>query len=116
MKLQLQSQHLRFRITEAELVRLLDGLPVGEGIRIGAIERQWRMRLHDSAAAQLEWTATDMELCLPRGPVLEYVKGLPRRDGLCFSVAQGQHVLEVEFEVDVRDSVRTRMPRKDPAR
>lgn len=113
MKLQIESQQLRFRIGEVELVRLLDGLSLCDETRVGATERQQRrLRLHDATEAELDWHAAELELRLPRAAVAVYVQGLPRRDGLAFAIGQGEHAVTVEFEVDVRDSVRARMPRK----
>lgn len=113
MKLQLESQHLRFRISEAELARLLDGLALCDETLLGPIERQQRrLRLHEGTAAELDWRGSELELRLPHGAVLDYVQRLPCRDGLAFSLGQGENAVAIEFEVDVRDSVRTRMPRK----
>lgn len=113
MKLQLESQHLRFRISEAELSRLTDGLTLCDETRMGKLDRQQRrLRLHEPAAAELDWQSGDLELRLPRAAVLEYVQSLPRRDGLSFAIGQGVHLVTIEFEVDVRDSVRSRLPRR----
>ena len=46
---------------------------------------------------------------LPQTQLDPYVVRLPCREGLCFSLpVGGQDRLDVEFEVDVRDSVRQR--------
>ncbi len=113
MKLQLESQHLRFRISEAELARLLDGLALCDETRLDEIHRQQRrLRLHGRETAEIEWRGAELELRLPHAPVLEYVQRLPCREGLAFAMGEGEAALTVEFEVDVRDSVRARLPRK----
>lgn len=113
MKLQLESQHLRFRISEAELAYLLDGLALCDETRLDEIHRQQRrLRLYEGQTADLDWRGAELELRLPRAPVLDYVQRLPCREGLTFQIGQGEAALTVEFEVDVRDSVRARLPRK----
>jgi hypothetical protein len=107
MKLQLESQHLRFRISEAELAYLLDGLALCDETRLDEIHRQQRrLRLYEGQTAELDWRGAELELRLPRAPVLDYVQRLT------FQIGQGEAALTVEFEVDVRDSVRARLPRK----
>lgn len=110
MKVQMQGQSLRVRISEAELARLLAGeaidnltrLPGGECCR-----HEVRVVGGDEPtllAGEGGWT-----LSLSRGQLDPYVARLPCREGLAFRLAVGIGPdLEVDFEVDVRDSVRSR--------
>lgn len=110
MKVQLRGQSIRFRIDEAELERLLAGEAVGNvtGVGHGVVWGQG-LRLGDETPPRLDATATDWTLWLPRPQVLDYVARLPCRDGVEFVLTpDGAEPLSVAFEVDVRDSVRTR--------
>lgn len=110
MKLQLHGQRLRFRIDEAELARLLQGQTLIDQTRLGpAPSYERRLCLHDGAAATLDWNDGSLALTLPRTDVLDYIAGLPRRDALRFVLGEGETALSLDFDVDVRDSVRTRV-------
>ena len=111
MKLQVQEQSLRLRVTEAELRDLLSGLALRldlrfDGLNLLALEvvtgpfaslqpgAVWRLRLSEAAL---------------RG----YADTLPRRDALLVALTgSGGEPLRLEFDVDVRDSVKVRGPRK----
>ncbi|GAB3000459.1 hypothetical protein GCM10010960_00520 [Arenimonas maotaiensis] len=110
MKLQIQEQNLRFRIDENELATLLSEellvntlqLPNGEQFM-----QSLRLIIADSAA--LETTALTWCLILPKAIVEAYVERLPCRDALTFALGDtGNLPLTVQFEVDVRDSVKKR--------
>ncbi|MBU6510370.1 MAG: hypothetical protein KGQ73_09335 [Gammaproteobacteria bacterium] len=111
MRLQLQSQTLRLRIDEAELARLLAGDTLRDELR-------WpdgRIEQHQLAlAARAGWhrDADGWCVALPDTAVRELAARLPSRDGLRLElpVPQGQ-VLQVLFDVDVRDSTRQRLPK-----
>ena len=110
MKLQLQTQTLRFRIDEAELAELLAGKPVGNTTMLpnGDVFES-TVNLTAADAAEIETFPGLWQLQLPRAAVLAYVERLPCRDRLRFSLpVEGGGSLEVGFEVDVRDSVRAR--------
>lgn len=112
MKLQLHGQRLRFRIDEAELARLLDGESLADRTRLGpAQSRERRLCLRDGTATTLEWNDAGMALTLPRTAVQDYVAELPRREALRFVLGADDSALTLDFEVDVRDSTRTRLPR-----
>ncbi|NII11233.1 hypothetical protein [Oleiagrimonas sp. C23AA] len=111
MKLQMEAQHLRFRISEKELATLLDGGAVDnlttldEGHHIGQ-----RVTLADSDHASLDTRPTPWQLRLPRTAVAAYARRLPTREGLHFHLPRAESaVLEIQFDVDVRDSARTRL-------
>ena len=111
MKLQVQDQSLRLRVTEAELRDLLSGSVLRldlrfDGLNLLALEvvtgsvsslqsgAAWRLRLSDAAL---------------RG----YADTLPRRDALVVALTgSGGEPLRLAFDVDVRDSVKVRGPRK----
>jgi hypothetical protein len=46
--------------------------------------------------------------------VAAYATTLPRRDALGFVLGDSAAALQIDFEVDVRDSVRSRLPPKAP--
>ena len=110
MKVQLQGQTLRLRLDEAELAALQAGQEVGNRTRLvpGAA---FCMQVHltrDEEAA-LVGKPGHFTFFLPQAVLASYVARLPCREGLCFSLpVGGQDRLEIEFEVDVRDSVRQR--------
>lgn len=111
MKLQLQTQTLRFRINEAELAELLAGKPVGNTTLLpnGDVFES-AINLAATDVASLETFPGLWHFQLPRAAVLAYVDRLPCRDSLEFNLPlKGDGTsLEVCFEVDVRDSVRAR--------
>lgn len=112
MKLQLHGQRLRFRIDEAELARLLSGESLADRTQLSPAQScERRLGLYDSTAATLDWNDAGMVLTLPRAAVQGYVADLPRREALRFVLGAGDTALTLDFEVDVRDSTRTRLPR-----
>lgn len=125
MKVQMQGQSLRLRINEAELARLQAGDAVDNLTRLpgGAVSRQ-AVQLVDAEAPALMATGEGWIYQLPRELLAPYVARLPCRDGLSARLSVGDGTeLTVEFEVDVRDSVRSRgtprrgaQSRRDPDR
>jgi hypothetical protein len=111
MKVQLQGQTLRFRIDEAELAVLQAGGVVENRTCLPGACLTQSVVLTDSPAPTLE---RGVRLQLPRSLLDTYVARLPCRDGLTIRLPlpADQESLEIVFEVDVRDSVRTRGPRK----
>lgn len=113
MRVQLQGQSLRLRIDEAELAELLAGGTVENATRWpdGRNERQQL-----ALAAQYGWRRGDgsWRMELSDTAVRELAARLPSRDGLSFELAlPGAGVLDVLFDVDVRDSVRQRHANKE---
>lgn len=115
MKVQLQTRRLRLRVDEAELATLLGG----ESIRLTLVHGpaiHWTYTV--SLAAALDGVdlaapaPARVSIRLPHGAVQAYAATLPRRDALSFEIessGQGADALErVDFEVDVRDSIRAR--------
>ncbi|WP_411832009.1 hypothetical protein [Pseudoxanthomonas mexicana] len=116
MKLQIQQQTLRFRIDEAELAGLLDGGTIENATRLGAdtIFRQ-SIALADAGRALFDCQPSHWRLQLPRAQVIEHARRLPCREGLVFAwpdaAGDGAQagMLQLVFEVDVRDSTRKRI-------
>ena len=110
MKVQLQGQSLRLRIDEAELARLRDGRDVvNRTVLPGPDAFAQSVVLGDVAQATLSGGASDWRLVLPRAQVEDYVQRLPCKDGLRHVLSlSGGEALDVDFEVDVRDSARVR--------
>jgi hypothetical protein len=109
MKVQIQSQSLRLRIDESELARLLAGEVLENQTWLGApgVLSQ-RLQLHDTAEAMLDGDASVLIFKLPRDEVQALPARLPCRDGLSFTLQTEALPLQLQFDVDVRDSVRQR--------
>lgn len=118
MKLQIQGQGVRLRIDEAELARLLAGETILNSTRF-APERIFTqsLALHTGDLPLLGPEADGWALRLPRAAVDDYVLRLPCRDALAFELPlPGDASLSLRFEVDVRDSLQARGPRRrDPS-
>lgn len=117
MKVQIQSQSLRLRIDESELARLLAGEVLENQTWLGTpgVLSQ-RLQLHDTAEALLDGDIHALMIKLPREDVLALQARLPCRDGLGFVLPTQARPLQVQFDVDVRDSVRQRgVQRRNPA-
>jgi hypothetical protein len=110
MRLQLEGQHLRVRIDEEELARLLAGAPVHAQTRFGdAFALRARLRLGEVAQPQWAGAVDDWQLTLPAADVREFASRLPTREGLHYQLAVREgDALDLLFDVDVRDSVRRR--------
>lgn len=109
MKVQLHGQKIRFRVNEGELAALVSGDEVTNVTRIDAAQWAQSIRVDESEALTL--TAGVLRLQLPRALLQAYVARLPSRKGMQLRFpADGadERAVEVEFEVDVRDSVRVR--------
>lgn len=104
MKLQITPASLRIRVGEGELDALLRGerlglAPVHRGRTLVDVEV---VLAQDSAlSADGQWRVS-----IDRGLVEAYAATLPRRDPLV--VDSGEAGLQVEFEVDVRESIARR--------
>lgn len=116
MKIQINGQQLRFRIDEDALAELLDSghltrsSHLSPGVRL--VQRIVLGDASDGAALQVEPGAWSLRL--PRADLLDYVARLPCRDALAYVLPGGaaDAPLYVGIEVDVRDSVRRRGPRR----
>ncbi|PTA72951.1 MULTISPECIES: hypothetical protein [unclassified Stenotrophomonas] len=116
MKVQLQQQSMRLRVDEQELARLLAGESLENLTRFGG-SGGWgvALSLHAGEQAVLLDGGTFCRLVLPRAGVEALAQRLPCRDGLGFSIAlDDDSLLQLQFDVDVRDSVRQRGPHRRP--
>jgi len=113
MKLQLQGQHLRLRIDESELAALRAGGTLENATTFGAHTWRQTLRQTDALAAVLDAGAGSCAIEIPKSLIDAYAARLPCREGLSLSMqpAVGR-VLDFVLEVDVRDSIRTRGPRR----
>jgi len=112
MKLQIEGQHLRVRIDEDELARLLAGNAVHAHTRFAeAFAMVIELKLQaDAATAKLTGQADAWRIALPEAAVCDHAGRLPTRDGLRFLLpgrSPGDE-LTLLFDVDVRDSVKRR--------
>jgi hypothetical protein len=109
MKVQIDGQHLRLRIDEAELAALRDGATLENTTRLGDVAWRQRLRLTDAGEPLLQTSAGNWVVEIPR-PMLEaYAARLPCREGLALPLRSGGGpAIELVLEVDVRDSVRRR--------
>lgn len=114
MKWQIENQHLRVRIDEDELARLLRGEVVEARTRFaGAFVVHGELRLDSGDAPTLSGQADAWSIALPEAAVRAHAARLPSRDGLRYTLSGKHHeqALELLFDVDVRDSVgRRRAP------
>lgn len=104
MKLQLQAHSLRVRIDEGELAALLAGDELALALQSGSNRLlDLRVVMADALAFRVE--GSQWHLRLPESAVRAYVATLPCRDALSLSLGDE---LALDFEVDVRDSIRAR--------
>lgn len=109
MKVQIQQQAVRVRIGEDELSRLLAGGRVENRTELpGHITWSQQLALHAQSLATLSARVGELHICLPHDQVLALRDRLPSRDGLQFDIECGSSPLTLQFDVDVRDSVRRR--------
>ena len=122
MKLQLQGQRVRLRVDEAELARLLSGETVVNRTLLGASSEfsQWLVLAAGSGAGEAAKNVPSLvmrdgnwHVALPRSAVEAYAGQLPCRHALGFELdLGGAEMVGVDFEVDVRDSLKARGPRQ----
>jgi hypothetical protein len=114
MKLQVQGQGVRLRVDEAELARLLAGKTVINRTMLGAaVEFAQSLALGASTTPSLVVVDGSWHVELPRDAVNAYAGQLPCRHALAFELnLGGAEVVGMDFEVDVRDSMKMRGPRR----
>jgi hypothetical protein len=111
VKLQVQAQSLRVRVTEAELQDLLSGSSLRLDLRFDG-QDLLALEVATGAETSLQPGAV-WRLRLSGTALRVYAEALPRRDALVVGLTgSGGESLRLEFEVDVRDSVKVRGPRK----
>ncbi len=117
MKIQIQQQSLRVRVDEQELACLLAGGTVENHTTLPG-QGSWSqtLQLNAQAAPGMSGTPSALQLTLPHAAVLALAQRLPSRDGLGWELAAAGASLQLQFDVDVRDSVRQRgVPRRADA-
>lgn len=110
MKIQIQHQSLRVRLDERELAQLLGGEMVENHIALAG-QGSWRqvVQLNAQPEPTLAGTPDALTIRLPLEAVKALSERLPCRDGLSWELSVGGNpVLQLQFDVDVRDSVRQR--------
>lgn len=111
MKLQIENQHLRLRIDESELAKLLAGDRIDTQTHFAqAFSIAFTLRLTQAAEANVTGQADAWNIEVPQAAVGAHANRLPTREGLKFVLpARGQNdPLMLLFDVDVRDSARRR--------
>jgi hypothetical protein len=113
MKLQLEGQQLRVRVSEAEFAQLLAGTALEAAVQLPGTVWTWRAQPVAEGDLRATAEAASLQLLLPLQLLSDYQKRLPCRDGLeAEQTVSDAPPLRLSFEVDVRDSVRTRGPRR----
>lgn len=114
MKVQSAGQHLRVRVDETDLARLLAQGELDDTTQFGPDTLQHRrLALVDSDAPRLDYAAGSWRLCLPRDAVERFVTSRPRRDALELQLwADTGAPLAVAFEVDIRRTSRSEQARR----
>jgi len=116
MKLQLDNQHLRVRVDEAEFARLLSGQTLDSTTTLPGMQLMLVLAPVSDGPATVTAGTHHITLHLPVPDLFAYQQRLPCRDGLAFSQPLDARLqLHVAFEVDIRDSVRQRGPRRRDA-
>ena len=111
MKLQIEAQHLRIRIDESELERLLAGHAIVSHTQFArAFMAHGTLRLGQLDEPVLTGQADAWTIALPEAAVRDLAARLPTREGLRYRVPgeRDADALQLLFDVDVRDSVRRR--------
>lgn len=111
MKLQIEAQHLRVRIDEDELARLLAGDTLASHTQFArAFMMRCMLRLQPRGEPLLAGHVDAWQIGLPEAAVRELAARLPARDGLRYLLPgeRPADALELLFDVDVRDSTRKR--------
>ena len=114
MKLQLQGQSVRVRVDEAELARLMAGeTVVNQTLLGGATGFSQSLLLGLDQTPVLAVRDGAWQVVLPRSAMVDYVEQLPSRHPLSFELdMDGGTLVSLDFEVDVRDSLQARGPRR----
>ena len=111
MKLQIEGQHLRVRINEDELARLLAGRMLEACTQFAeAFAFSCLVCLVPADDAGFAGEPARWRVSLPAPAIREHAARLPAREGLRFVLPgpAGMQALELLFDVDVRDSARRR--------
>ncbi|MGP1665174.1 MAG: hypothetical protein ACTS5I_04540 [Rhodanobacter sp.] len=111
MKLQINGQQWRLRISESELQHLREGESlISTSLLPDDATFRFQLQLVPVSQASMQREDSGWKFSIPAAPVDAYVQRLPCRDGLNFvlPVDAANVTFELAFEVDVRDSARQR--------
>ncbi len=114
MKLQVQGQTVRLRLSEQDLQTLLSRGECADRSALGPLGDWSRvLQLADIEHAECEQRGGEWSLRIPRAAFAAFAAERPRRDGLQFELwpEDPARALRVSVEIDVRDSTRQRGPR-----
>lgn len=112
MKLQLQDAHVRLRLSEDEFARLLADDMVHSRTPLPGAALVIALRAVDSKAFVFDGVMPTLTLLAPREQLIDYQQRLPCREGIEAEIETGDGRLAISLEVDVRDSVRARGPKR----
>ena len=111
MKLQIEGQHLRVRISEEELAQLLAGQAIDAVTQFADVFAvRYSLELTPADTTNLSGSPAAWRIAIPAERVREHAARLPTREGLQFALPgkREEDNLQLLFDVDVRDSVRRR--------
>lgn len=103
MKVQIEGQHLRWRVSAEECAKLLAGARLSDRTLLGSKALERTLELH-AGEAVLELESGALHVRLPQSDVAALSERLPSRDGLSYRI-EG---VALTFDVDLRDSPRRR--------
>ena len=103
MKVQIEGQHLRWRVSAEECAELLAGARLSDRTLLGGEALERTLALH-AGEAVLELESGALHVRLPQSDVAALSERLPSRDGLSYRI-EG---VALSFDVDLRDSPRRR--------
>lgn len=109
MKIQIQCQLVRIRLDESELACLLAGQSVENHTALAGMGK-WSQTVHLHPQPMVELTGSPQALVigLPHAPVLALSARLPSREGLLWELSGTEQPLQLQLDVDIRDSRRQR--------
>lgn len=110
MKLQIESQQWRLRISEDELQQLREGAVLASTTALPRdAQFTFELALDSQLTASIDTAGNGWTFTVPATQVNSYAQKLPSREGLHFDLPiERGPALQLVFEVDVRDSVRHR--------
>ncbi len=114
MKMQIQQQQLRIRLSESELEQLLVQRECMDETKLpdGGCHQRY-LQLSDQSRPSTEFLSWRWSISVPHADFIQFVDARPRRDSLQFVFdVDGQTTLIIDLEIDVRDSRRKQVQRR----
>lgn len=106
MKINIASQQWRLRVDEAELATLLDGNSLQVVSELPGGRLVFELGLADVDQLAISGIPDGWWIILPAADVRAFRERLPSKDGIEFALVATD--FSVEFQVDVRDSLKQR--------